>query len=132
MAAHNDSVTTRKRSRSVSSTGSSILSSGGVNSVAESIVHRESAAVACNEESIENPAISCSLADAVSKKAFALAVQVANAEGSPGERLGQGGFIRCRLPTLRGSPPPPKKQKVVEMDAHGRLVKADSMLKMSI
>lgn len=112
-AAHNDSLTTRKRSGSVSSTGSSILSSGGVNSVAESIVHRETAAVACNEEIVENPAISSSLAGSVSKKAFALAVQVANAEGSPGERLGQCGFIRCRLPTLPGSPPQPKKQKLL-------------------
>ena len=117
MAADNDSLTTRKRSGSASSTGSSILSSGGVISVPESIVRRETAAVACNEEIVENPDISSNLASSVSKKAFALAVQVANAEGSPGERLGQCGFIRYRLPTLPGSPPPPKKQKI--LDAYG-------------
>ena len=116
-AAHNDSATIRKRSGSVSSTGSSILSSGGVISVAESIVHRETAAVAGNEDIVENPAISSSLAGSVSKKAFALSVQVANAEGYPGNRLGQGGFIRCSLPTLPGSPPSSKRQKL--LDAYG-------------
>jgi hypothetical protein len=113
-AAHNDSATTRKRSGSVSSTGSSILL---VISVAESIVHRETAAVAGNEDIVENPAISSSLAGSVSKKAFALSVQVANAEGYPGNRLGQGGFIRCSLPTLPGSPPSSKRQKL--LDAYG-------------
>lgn len=43
-------------SHSVSSTGSSILSSGGVISVAESIVRREIPAVVCNDEIVENPA----------------------------------------------------------------------------
>ena len=115
-SAHNDSVITRKRSGSVSSAGSSSIHSGRVISVAETIVHRETAAVAC-KGIVDNPAISSSLADSVSKKAFALAVQVANAEGSPGSRLGQGGFIRCHLPTVPGTPPQPKKQKL--MDKYG-------------
>lgn len=114
IVAHNDSLTTRKRSSCVSSTGSSILSSGGVISVAESIVHREIPAVACNDEIVENPAISSGLNRAVRQKAFALAVQVANEEGFLGERLGQGGFIRCSLPTLPGCPPSAKKQKLLD------------------
>ena len=112
-AAHNDSLTTRKRFGSVSSTGSSILSSGGVISVAESIVRRETSAVACNKI-VDNPAISSSLATSALKKAFAMAVHVAHAEdGSSGERLGQCGFIRCDLQTLPGSPPQAKKQRLL-------------------
>ena len=98
--------------------GSRSHSSGGATSVPECILHTEKGAVALKEGSDENPAISSSLASSVAKKAFAMSVQVVNAEGIVAERLGQGGLIQCpSMPTVDGSPPEPKKQKL--LDAYG-------------
>ena len=115
---HNDSVTTRKRSRSFFSCGSSSHSAGGAISVPECIVNREKVAVAVNEGHDENPAISSGLASAVAKKAFAVSIRVCDESDSPAARLGQGGLIQCpSLPTVDGTPPPAKRQKL--MDAYG-------------
>jgi hypothetical protein len=37
----------------------------------------------------------------------------ADEEANPGRRLGQAGLIRCRAPTVPGSPPEAKKQKLM-------------------
>ncbi|CAB9512893.1 expressed unknown protein [Seminavis robusta] len=121
--ATNDNDTMIKRSGSFSSAGGShgnhFHSSGGATSVPECILHTEKGAVALEEGSDENQAISSSLASSVAKKAFALSVTVADAAGIPAERLGQGGLIQCpSMPTEDGSPPGPKKRKL--SDAYGK------------
>jgi len=98
-------------------------------SVPESIVHRETPAIRCNDV-VENPAISSRLVREVSKKAFALCIPLADKLRDLEYRTGQCGFIRYSLPTVADYPPPTRKKQKI-MDKHGSVVSSAMKLPSS-